>query len=81
MSKGHASIGGIFEGVPNIDHTSTVVANDLRNWLLWVSIKVCFTCFCFEYVTWGEEMGIYAFKSGCVFVCLHISFWVIVLVL
>jgi hypothetical protein len=28
MSKGHASIGVIFEGVPKIDHTNKVVAND-----------------------------------------------------
>jgi hypothetical protein len=29
----------------------------------------------------GEEMGIYALKNGRMFVCAHISFWVIVLVL
>jgi len=29
----------------------------------------------------GEEMGIYALKNGCMFVCAHISFLVIVLVL
>jgi hypothetical protein len=29
----------------------------------------------------GEEMGIYGLKNGHMFVCAHVSFWVIVLVL
>ncbi len=71
MSKGHASTRVIFEGVPNIDHTNEIVTNDLRNWLLWVRIKVGFTRFRFEFATWGVEIGIYALKSGCVCVCAH----------
>jgi hypothetical protein len=45
MLKCHASTWAIFEGVPNIDHTSKVVANNLRNWLFFMCIKVDFTFF------------------------------------
>jgi hypothetical protein len=36
-------------------HTNEIVTNDLRNWLLWVRIKVGFTRFCFEFATWVRK--------------------------
>jgi len=70
-AKGHASTWALFEGVLNIDHTSEVVANDLKNWLLWVCTEVGFTCFCFDYARgWGN--GHLCFKKRAyVCVCTH----------
>ncbi len=61
----------IFEGVPNIDHTSEVVTNDLKNWPLWVCTEVGFTCFCFDYAEgWGNGNLCFE-KRAYVCVCTH----------
>ncbi|XP_073393185.1 probable alpha-amylase 2 isoform X2 [Physcomitrium patens] len=46
---GKPSTGEIFKGVPNLDHSSEVVANDLKNWLEWMRKDVGFECFRFDY--------------------------------
>lgn len=47
--QGKPSTGEIFKGVPNLDHSSEVVANDLKSWLEWMRKDVGFECFRFDY--------------------------------
>lgn len=49
VMQGNPSTGEIFNGIPNLDHSSEVVANDLKNWLQWLRKDHGFDGFRFDY--------------------------------